>query len=78
MILLNLILKCKTIFLIVLSIGLGINISLANPSINGGGDGDLKKNSNKIKKVVLDAGHGGKDEGASGKKSKEKDVRFQL
>ncbi len=71
-------LKCKTIFLIVLSIGLGINISFAHSPLNGGGDKDVKKNANKIKKVVLDAGHGGKDSGALGSKSKEKDVVLNL
>ena len=76
--LVNFALKCKTIFLIVLSIGLGINISLAHNVLNGGGDKDVKKNTNKIKKVVLDAGHGGKDSGALGSKSKEKDVVLNL
>jgi len=76
--LVNFALKCKTIFLIVLSIGLVINISLAHNVLNGGGDKDVKKNSNKIKKVVLDAGHGGKDSGALGSKSKEKDVVLNL
>lgn len=74
----NFALKCKTIFLIALSIGLGINISLANISYHGGGDKDIKKNSNKVKKIVLDAGHGGKDSGALGSKSKEKDVVLKL
>ncbi len=76
--LVNFALKCKTIFLIVLSIGVGINISLAHNVLNGGGDKDIKKNTNKIKKVVLDAGHGGKDSGALGSKSKEKDVVLNL
>lgn len=78
MFLVNFALKCKTIFLIVLSICLGINISLAHTPLNGGGDKDVKKNANKIKKVVLDAGHGGKDSGALGSKSKEKDVVLKL
>ncbi|MBY5958865.1 N-acetylmuramoyl-L-alanine amidase [Membranicola marinus] len=77
--LVNFALKCKTIFLIVLSIGLGINISFAHmPFGGGGGDHDVKKNADKIKKVVLDAGHGGKDSGALGSKSKEKDVVLDL
>lgn len=34
----------------------------------------LKQDLNKIRTVVIDAGHGGKDSGALGKKSKEKDI----
>lgn len=71
-------LKCKTIFSIVLSILFGFNISMAHIVVPGGGGKDVKKNSNKIKKIVLDAGHGGKDSGASGKISKEKDVVLNL
>ena len=32
----------------------------------------------KIKTVVIDAGHGGKDPGAVGKKSKEKDITLSI
>ncbi|GAA5222096.1 N-acetylmuramoyl-L-alanine amidase [Membranihabitans marinus] len=39
---------------------------------------DFKNNANKIKKVVLDAGHGGKDPGAIGKRSKEKEIALSL
>lgn len=71
-------LKCKTIFSIVLSILFVFNISMAHSLYDGGGEKDVKKNSNKIKKIVLDAGHGGKDSGANGKISKEKDVVLSL
>src|SRR5690625_410578 len=71
-------LKCKTIFSIVLSILFGLNISMAISPHPGVGEKDVKRNTNKIKKIVLDAGHGGKDSGASGKISKEKDVVLSL
>jgi len=71
-------LKCKTIFSIVLSILFGLNISMAISPHPGDGEKDVKRNTNKIKKIVLDAGHGGKDSGASGKISKEKDVVLSL
>jgi N-acetylmuramoyl-L-alanine amidase len=47
--------------------GFFINLSL----INATGEPDLK---NKVHIIVIDAGHGGKDPGASGSKTKEKDV----
>lgn len=71
-------LKCKTIFSIVLSILFGLNISIAHSLYPGDGVKDVKRNTNKIKKIVLDAGHGGKDSGANGKISKEKDVVLSL
>lgn len=74
--------KCKTIFLFVLSIGLGINISVAHtvdPSLEitviGG---DPKDIDNRVKTIVIDPGHGGKDPGALGSKSKEKDIVLDI
>jgi N-acetylmuramoyl-L-alanine amidase len=40
----------------------------------GGGSGLLAQAPSLIKKVVIDAGHGGKDPGALGKNSREKDI----
>lgn len=40
---------------------------------------DIKaQNGKKIRKVVIDAGHGGKDAGALGKKSREKDITLKV
>lgn len=66
----------KTFFLTLLSFCLFTNVSFSfskdtNPT-------EFKNNANKIKKVVLDAGHGGKDPGALGKKSKEKEIALSL
>ena len=36
------------------------------------------QNKGKIKTVVIDAGHGGKDPGAVGKKAKEKDITLKI
>ena len=36
------------------------------------------QNKGKIKTVVIDAGHGGKDPGAVGKKAKEKDITLSV
>lgn len=69
--------KCKTIFLFVLSISLGINISNAH-TIENPGDGDPKHIDNRVKTIVIDAGHGGKDPGALGSKNKEKDIVLAL
>ncbi|HLT94014.1 MAG TPA: N-acetylmuramoyl-L-alanine amidase, partial [Membranihabitans sp.] len=69
--------KCKTIFLFVLSIGLGINISQAHTyEVHGGGD--PKAIDNRVKTIVIDAGHGGKDPGALGRNSKEKEIVLAL
>ena len=70
--------KCKTIFLFVLSIGLGINMAGGHTIYNGGGDTDPKDIDNQVKTIVIDAGHGGKDSGALGSKSKEKDIVLSL
>ncbi len=40
--------------------------------------GSINPTVKKIKKVVIDAGHGGKDSGACGKKSKEKDIALAV
>ncbi|WP_236970022.1 N-acetylmuramoyl-L-alanine amidase [Membranihabitans marinus] len=68
--------RLKTFFLTLLSFCLFTNVSFSfskdmNPT-------DFKNNANKIKKVVLDAGHGGKDPGAIGKRSKEKEIALSL
>jgi len=56
--------KLKTILLICLSVIFQINAH--------------SQNDYKVKKVVIDAGHGGKDPGALGKKSKEKDIALAI
>ncbi len=38
----------------------------------------ISQNAGKIKTIVIDAGHGGKDPGAMGKKSKEKDIALAV
>ena len=74
--------KCKTIFLFVLSIGLGINISSAHTEENAVNitviGGDPKDIDNRVKTIVIDPGHGGKDPGALGSKSKEKDIVLDI
>lgn len=74
--------KCKTIFLFVLSIGLGINISVAHPGEPSLEiivlEGDPKDIDNRVKTIVIDPGHGGKDPGALGSKSKEKDIVLDI
>ena len=39
---------------------------------------EVEAQTTKIKTVVIDAGHGGKDAGAVGKKSKEKDITLAV
>lgn len=55
--------NCKLIFFIII-------ISLFSA--------DLSAQTNKIQTVVIDAGHGGKDAGAVGKKSKEKNITLAV
>lgn len=60
--------------------GVIIKIILTLLLISGVKTPEKKKNINnyKIKKVVIDAGHGGKDPGAIGKKAKEKDITLAI
>lgn len=67
--------RLKTIFFTFLSLCLFTNLSFSTNMINGG---DPIGDANKVKKIVLDAGHGGKDPGAVGKRSKEKDIALSL
>ncbi|WP_236975608.1 N-acetylmuramoyl-L-alanine amidase [Membranihabitans maritimus] len=67
--------RLKTIFFTFLSLCLFTNLSFSTNMINGG---DPIGDANKVKKIVLDAGHGGIDPGAIGKRSKEKDIALSL
>lgn len=58
--------RIKTTFLFVLI--------CSTQSLFFSGFAQLVDNQNKIHTIVIDAGHGGKDSGALGKKSKEKDI----
>ncbi|MBO4231628.1 MAG: N-acetylmuramoyl-L-alanine amidase [Bacteroidales bacterium] len=42
------------------------------------GQGSESSGTNKVKKIVLDAGHGGEDPGALGKRAKEKDITLSV
>ena len=65
----------KKQFLVITIFILGVCISFATPPIN---DMLNKRGFNPIKKIVIDAGHGGHDSGAVGARYKEKDLVLNM